>query len=278
MARPFSKGRRKFLLPAFLLLIALLFLWYRNAHQTTGGDTWHSLALSAGTPIQRMVRWAAGFPERSMEAFRGWIALQDEKERLVRELQTVQLQLVRQKGIEAELESLKATLQMRPQNVKRSRMAQLISQDASTWNRSFVIDAGSEDGVVEDSPVISVQGVVGRVWNTSAKTSRVLGILDPSSGIAGIDVRSRIKGLVRGTGRNRLIYDYVNAGSDIETGDLVVTSGLGGIYPKNIPIGTVVKKTLSENGMTLDIELVPSVDFGALECVFVLERYSLFNP
>ncbi|HXL72425.1 MAG TPA: rod shape-determining protein MreC, partial [bacterium] len=84
-------------------------------------------------------------------------------------------------------------------------------------------------------------------------------------------------GIVQGTGRNEFRYGYVNAGEDIQNNDLIVSSGLGGVYPKGYSIGTVVKKTQSENGLGVDIEVVPVVDFEALDYVFVLPPINVYE-
>jgi len=271
MARSLFKGRLRLILSLLLVLVAILFLWHRRNHPGTGGGFWHHTALTTGAPFHKASGWVLGLPERSMETARRWFNLKSENERLVRELRALQTELLRQKGIEAELAVLKSSLPGKGSFARGGVQASLIAQDASTWNRSFVIDAGSSQGVAMDRAVVSTAGVVGRVWSVSEGASRILSILDPASSVSGINVRSRVKGLAKGTGRNRMMFEYVNAGSDIETGDLIVTSGLGGVFPKNLPVGTVVRKTISEDGLSLIIELAPSADFGALEHVFVLD-------
>lgn len=269
MVRSLSKGRWRFIWPILLTLLVLLFLWHRKNHPGTGGGTWHRVFLSAGAPLQRASGWILGLPENALGTVRLWLNLQSEKQRLEREVRTLQIDTVRLKGLEAELNSMKEALRKRPTAARNGLFATIVSQDASTWNRSFVVDAGTDQGVREDDPVLSAQGLVGRVWGVSQGTARVLSILDPVSGVSGISVRSRVKGLARGTGRNLMRFEYVEAGADLEPGDLIVTSGLGGLFPKNIPLGTVVKKRISDDGLTLEIEMAPSVDFGSLEHVFV---------
>jgi rod shape-determining protein MreC len=271
MARSLFKGRLRILLPFVLILIPVLFLWHRKNHPGTGGGYWHRAALEVGAPLQRAAAWVLGLPEGLAGGARRWLHLESENARLGSELRTAQLEASRLRGLEAELRALRETLRKVPVYARPGLPAAIVAQDASTWNRSFVIDAGTGRGVQEDGAVLSVQGVVGRVWSVSEGSARVLSILDPASSVSGIDVRSRVKGLARGTGRNRMMFEYVNTGSDIEPGDLIVTSGLGGVFPRNIPLGTVVKRGLSEDGLVMVIELAPSVEFGSLEHVFVLE-------
>ncbi|HJT23145.1 MAG TPA: rod shape-determining protein MreC, partial [bacterium] len=155
--------------------------------------------------------------------------------------------------------------------------ARIIAHDPSTWDSSFIVDLGSEDGIQEDSPVISEQGMVGRVLEVTPKNCRVLLLTDSGSSVAGIDERSRVTGIIQGTGRNQLRYAYVGSGEDIQKNDVLVSSGMGGVFPKGYPLGTVVKKTESENGLNVEIEVAPAVDFAALDYVFILPPVNVYQ-
>ena len=91
-----------------------------------------------------------------------------------------------------------------------------------------------------------------------------------------IDERSRVTGIVQGTGGNRLKYGYVATLEDVQKDDRLVSSGLGGVFPKGYLIGTVVKKSESEKNLTDEIEVVPAVDFAALDYVFVLPAIDIY--
>ena len=121
-----------------------------------------------------------------------------------------------------------------------------------------------------DSPVIAEQGIVGRVMECSAKYSRVLMISDADSSVSGVDVRSRVNGVVQGTGLGPLRLSFVSPLEDIQVGDRIVSSGLGGVFPKGYALGTVVKMETSDNRLSMDIELAPAVDLGVLDYVFIL--------
>ncbi len=100
---------------------------------------------------------------------------------------------------------------------------------------------------------------------------------DADSSVAGIDDRSRVTGIVLGTGRSQLKFGYVSAGEDVQKDDVIVSSGMGGVFPKGYAIGTVVKKTETENGLNMEIEIQPAVEVPALDYVFILPPVDVFE-
>jgi rod shape-determining protein MreC len=264
----------------FLVLILIICLWlltHRGSNRFFPATSYKITALDAWLPIQKSVDWLISFPENTFNAIRELRILQQENSRLQIENQSLHIELSNQKSLESELAHLKEMLQIKAKLPHQAKIAHIIAHDPSTWNKSFVIDLGSEDGVQIDSPVISEQGIVGRVLDVTPNHSRVLLLSDKESSISGIDQRSRVTGIVLGTSRNELRYGYVSSNEDIQNDDLIVSSGLGGIYPKGYLIGTVVSKTQSENGLNADIRLIPSVDFAALDYVFVLPPISVYE-
>jgi rod shape-determining protein MreC len=217
------------------------------------------------------------FPENTLNALRELKNLRQEVDRLQLENQSLRLELSNHRSIEEELARLQQMEEIKPTLAKKARLARIIAHDPSVWNNSFIVDAGSEDGVQVDSPVISEQGLVGRVIEVSKGNSRVLIASDPDSSVAGIDERSRVTGIVQGTGRNQLRFGYVSATEDIQKDDVIVSSGLGGVFPKGYRLGTVVRRSDAENGLMAEIVLVPAVDFASLDYVFILPPANLFQ-
>jgi len=264
----------------FLIIILLCCFWlllHRGSARFYSASPYKTESTSFWMPVQESVDWVISFPENTLNAIRELGNLRKEVNRLQLENQSLHIELSNQNSTESELSRLKEILQIKAKLPHQAKIARIIAHDPSTWNKSFVIDLGSEDGVEADSPVISEEGIVGRVLEADPKHSRVLLLTDKESSVSGIDQRSRVTGIIQGTGQNRFRYGYVNAGEDIQNNDLVVSSGLGGIYPKGYAIGTVVKKSQSENGLSVDIEVAPVVDFGALDYVFVLPPISVYE-
>lgn len=276
MLKFFLKNLSKFSLAALLLFCALLMI-HRNSHRPAKDVPLKNFSLSVWLPIQRSISSVLAFPEATLSAVRELRNLRQEVNRLQIENQALRQELSNHKSLESELARLENVLRIKTKFPQRARIARIIAHDPSTWNKSFVIDSGSEDGVQVDSPVVSEQGIVGRVLETSASNARVLILTDADSSIAGIDERSRVTGVVLGTGGSRLKYGYVDSKEDIQTGDLLVSSGLGGIFPKGYSIGTIIKRSEAEKGLVSEIEVAPSVDFAALDYVFVLPPIDIYQ-
>ncbi len=150
--------------------------------------------------------------------------------------------------------------------------AELVGSDVSPYFHSVLLDRGRSDGVRSGMPVISESGLVGLVVATSSQASKTLLLLDRLIAIDGTVQRSRARGIVRGRGDDPPLFEFVARGGDIEPGDLLITSGLDGVYPKGLLIGTVTD--VEEPGARLlrTARLEPAVDFGRLEQAFVMLR------
>jgi rod shape-determining protein MreC len=143
--------------------------------------------------------------------------------------------------------------------------ARVIGRDAGNWWKSIQIDRGSNDGLRENLAVLNADGLIGKVVNVSRGEARVLLVIDPNCKVSALLQDSREPGVVAG---NQMTY--VDRNAKIKPGEPVITSGLGGIFPKGILIGTVVKAELNRQGMYQDIEIKPAVDFRRLEEVVVI--------
>ncbi len=150
--------------------------------------------------------------------------------------------------------------------------SELVGGDASPWFRSVLFDRGRVHGVRSGMPVISEDGLVGLVTSASRYSARSMLLLDRQSAVDGTVQRSRARGIVRGRGVDDLEFEFVVRGGDVRVGDVIVTSGLGGVYPKGLRIGRVTK--VSDPGARLiqHATIAPAVDFGRLEQVFVMLR------
>jgi rod shape-determining protein MreC len=157
-------------------------------------------------------------------------------------------------------------------------VASVIANDPRSEFKSIVIDKGASDGIVPLMPVVGPQGLVGRVGNVAAGTSRVLLITDPNSAVDVLVQRSRARGLVVGTaGKTGLRpgyyltrIEYLRRVSDIRDGDAVVTSGFDRVFPSGIPVGSISDLVRSKHGVFLDANIVPFENMAELQDVMVL--------
>ena len=150
--------------------------------------------------------------------------------------------------------------------------SEVVGLDVVPWFRSVLVDRGGVHGVQAGNPVITAEGVVGLVTATSSRAAKTMLLLDRQSAIDGIVQRSRARGMVRGRGTDELEFEFVVRGGDVRAGDVVITSGLGGVYPKGLRIGEVVEVADPGGRLLQTASLRPAVDFGRLEQVFVMLR------
>lgn len=148
--------------------------------------------------------------------------------------------------------------------------SEVVGFDSGPVFRSVLLDRGGQDGVDSGQPVITDDGVVGLVTATSGNSARAMLVLDSQSAIDAFVQRSRVRGIVRGRGTGSLEFDFAARGADVEVGDLVLTSGLGGVYPKGLRLGTIEEAREAEGRLFRKAVLRPAVDFGRLEQVFVM--------
>jgi rod shape-determining protein MreC len=156
--------------------------------------------------------------------------------------------------------------------------ARVVAKEPGSFFSGLTINRGRSSGILPDMPVIAnqdgVQGLVGRVRDSGVSTAVVMPIFDPDSYVAARLQRSRHEGLVGGKGiaTNLLSMGYVSesARAHVSSGDMVITSGMRSIYPEGIQIGTVEAIRGEAYETSLQIEILPVVDFGRLEYVFVL--------
>ena len=151
--------------------------------------------------------------------------------------------------------------------------SQVVGHDVSSWFHALLLDRGASLDVRAGMPVVTDRGVVGVVTATSPHAARTMMLLDRRSAVDAIVQRSRARGIVYGQGSDELEFVFMVRGDDVRPGDAVITSGVGGVYPKGLRIGRVASVQTDPERLLHTARIRPAVDFGRLEQVFVmLER------
>ncbi len=158
-------------------------------------------------------------------------------------------------------------------------LARIIGADPSNLVRFIIVDQGSAEGVKAGMPVVTPEGLVGRVWTVGSHWAKVLLIFDPSSSVNAVVQSTRATGVVQGSPSSMLTNDnllmkYVPQGEAIKVGDTILTSGLGGNFPKRIVIGQVVDVHKRDNELFQEATIKPTVDFARLEFVLVMKSFT----
>jgi len=258
------------LLAGCLVLAALLF-YSAHLRQKESANAFERIVLGVTAPVQRGMAALIDGVSGGWSHFLGVFGHSPEVARLAAENRRLRSELGQLTEARLENDRLSRLLDFREATDIQARAlpARVIAEDASSWFRTVLIDRGSRDGVQEGMPVVVAEGVVGRVIKSSLRESRVLLITDASSAIAGLVQRSRARGVCRGQGE-LLAFDFAMHWEEIEEGDLIVTSGMGGVFPKGLSIGTVKRVQLNEYGLFQSVEVTPAVDLYRLEEVLVL--------
>ena len=192
-----------------------------------------------------------------------------ENEELKRQHGTTQIELQEQRALAERTRGLEKLLEMREQLTLKTTGAEIIGAAATPDFRTVTIDKGSTSGLQADMAVVAPAGVVGRVVVPSARSAKVQLLIDRNAAAGALIERSRAQGVVVGGGDERLLMDYVSEVSDVVAGDVVVTSGIDGIYPKGFVIGRV--ETVEKSGGAYRrITIKPAVDFRSIEEVLVV--------
>jgi len=153
--------------------------------------------------------------------------------------------------------------------------AKVIGVTPGHWFNLFILNAGIKDGIAVDMPVVTGDGLVGRVVHCGPNFCRVMAIIDSASGVSAIVERTRDHGIVKGTvssGDENKLLSLANLplDADLVPGDTVITSGLSGVFPKGIPIGEITEVSPSSDGMSNEAVVTPWVDFEHLEEVLII--------
>ena len=150
--------------------------------------------------------------------------------------------------------------------------AQVIMHDLTGWFQTLMIDKGFRDGITQDMPVVNDEGVIGRILDVSDRHCRVLLITDPGSSVDAVIQRNRVRGILSGKDANGCLLKYVRGNLDIQVGDLVVSSGKDGMYPKGLRLGVIQAAFKDPVDLFQKIEVKPLVRLSALEEVLVIRQ------
>lgn len=196
--------------------------------------------------------------------------LAGENEKLKKRVEDLEAERNRLLEAEATNRRFQELLQFRSHLPSSSITASVIGSSASTWFHSVLLDKGSREGIRKGMAVVSPRGVVGQVVAATHRSSKVLLLTDPNSGIDALVQRTRARGIVSGSLDSGPVMKYVKRSEDIKEGDRLITSGLDGVYPKGLVIGTVTKVNRKSFGLFQQVEVVLAVDPSEIEEIFVV--------
>lgn len=193
-----------------------------------------------------------------------------ENVQLKKQIDMLQSEIFSFKEILQESDRLRSLIKYGNEIERKKIVARVVSWDSADDYKVVRINRGLKDGVKLQSVVTSAIGLVGYVWRLTDHFADVITILDPNNRVDGVVERLRSHGIVEGDSKNRCIMKYVNRTEPIILNDIVLTAGLGNVYPKGLRIGYISRIERESYGITQHIEITPLVNFSNLEEVLVL--------
>jgi rod shape-determining protein MreC len=197
--------------------------------------------------------------------------LLDENALLKEQLQMQQSDLVRLDSLKKENDELRTLLGSPLRNDEYKKVAQVLLVDANPYSYQITLDKGTREGVFIGQPVVDEKGVVGQIFKTAYNTSRAILICDSQHAIPVQVLRNGITMVAVGNGcNNDLLLDFLPNNVDIQVGDVLVTSGLGGRFPKGYPVATVSSVKVDMHDSTPVISATPTADLKRLRYLLLL--------
>ena len=223
------------------------------------------------TPVQsalaRINRTTVGV----WSTYREWKNVRAENHRLREEAQRLRVEALRVTETVEENQRLRRLLALKQAMPLTTLSGEVIAREWGGWVRSLTVNRGREDHVTRLTAVIVPDGLIGRVVDVRPGVSIVQVLTDPASTVGAHVVRTRTQGIVEGEPRGSLRFKYMaRDGSGIQVGDLIVTSGAGGLTPRGIPVGRV--HAIDDRGSALFhyAQLAPAVDFARIDEVLLI--------
>lgn len=200
----------------------------------------------------------------------------DENAILKKELDELKIKLQSYQGIEEENLRLQKLLELKDSySDVESTGAEIVAKDSSNWFNVFTINKGSKDGIAKNQPVLCGGGLVGHTTDVGSNWAKVVSVIDTAHSVSGMSLRSndyvQIDGDITLMGGGLCKMTNITENADVIVGDILVTSGIGGVYPKGIVIGTVQEFKNSESGTGSYAVIKPAVDFQRINEILVLK-------
>jgi len=271
MTRAFLRYRRTLVLSSALVLSFVLMTLQVRSRSTVTDLTRRAL-LTSVTPFLQIVAIGKAGTLALWNEYIDLRRVRRENHRLRQEVQSLRLQVGELQEIALEHARLRQFLDLKSRVGAEALVARVIGKDATNWFRTVLIDKGTSAGVQRRMPVVTGEGLVGRVVDVAAFAARIQLVTDPESAVGCLIQRTRVTGVATGTQAGALQIKYIPQMADVAVGDRVLTSGMGGIFPKGIPLGKVVRTSRPNGALFQETEVQPVVNFSRLEEVMVVTQ------
>jgi rod shape-determining protein MreC len=261
------KTRAVVLLGTVAVVCLLLLTLQMRGHAAGASDMLAVLTTPVQSVLARINRTTVGV----WSTYREWKNVRAENHYLREEAQRLRVEALRVTETVEENQRLRRLLALKQAMPLTTLSGEIIAREWGGWVRSLTVNRGRADHVARLTAVIVPDGLIGRVVDVRPGVSIVQVLTDPASTVGAHVVRTRTQGIVEGEPRGSLRFKYMaRDGSGIQVGDLIVTSGAGGLTPRGIPVGRV--RAIDDRGSALFhyAQLAPAVDFARIDEVLLI--------
>lgn len=270
----FNSWRFRILAVVALLLLGLML----HAATSAGASVPGSVIGVVVSPVQKLSATISDAATNFLAGFTDYSKVKKENDELKKQMAQITSKLVNYDTVVQQNQQYKSLLGLHDENLGLKYMpSMVISRDPGPWFSAFSIDKGSLDGIQKNDPVETPDGLVGYIAKVMPTTSVVTTLLDPSSEVGAII--SRTSDICISQGTRELAADgllkviYIPRDSGVSKGDVIITSGIGGMFPRGLKIGTVQDIKLDTNGMSLYAVAQPMVNLTSVKSVMVITSF-----
>ncbi len=265
----FPKKYQSIIIALIFIIISIIILSF-NLRQPQGTSLLRKLVMEAATPLESIVNSSIECVGNTWKKYIFLVGLEEENRKLRESVATLEKEMNYYQEMYLEGMRARKLLALKENIGYPSVAGRVIGINRSSVFKTILIDIGKTDGVRLESPVLIDEGVIGRVIETSWNVSRVLLLTDYNSNIDALIQETRAQGVLQGQGSEGCILNYVHRSEDVQVGDKIISSGMAGVFPKGILLGTVTKVEKKKFGLFQEIEAIQAVDFSKLEEVLVV--------
>ena len=242
-----STGTRPLIV--FCIISVLLLTFYLREGETGPVHGLRSAAMTVTTPL-RLVGSTLASPFGAVgNAVTNATASRETLSELKKENERLTKQVAELAEAEKTAERLQGLVDLQSTYKLKSTAARIIGSAGDAWSNTVTIDKGASSGFEPGMPVCGDGGVIGQIVETSATTSTVRLITDEQSGVSAMVQSTRAQGMLQGQADGTLRLSYVPADAEVKEGDIIITSGIGGKFPKGLPLGTVASIERASNAV-----------------------------
>ncbi|MCP4689459.1 MAG: rod shape-determining protein MreC [Desulfobacterales bacterium] len=264
----FSKKMVMIIGVVFLIAVNMVVIFVTSTRQATSESG--GVAISLIAPFQAAVTNSIGFVKDTWRHYFYLVTVSRENDHLKTKLSLANEKNDRLNEVVRSNFRLRKLLNFQETIASETLAAEVIGKDPSLWYKTIGIDKGAEDGVRMGLPVVTPEGVVGQVIQVSDSYAKVMLIINYISGVDVLVQRTRARGIIKGSAEKGCRLEYVLRKHDVRTDDVIISSGLDGVFPKGQRVGRVSAVLKRKAGVFQEITVIPYVDFEKLEEVLVV--------